>query len=99
VTTHYTIIRQSGRSENVRDGHTYWDVLSTIYNEFQGAGGNWDRPKMLLLNAEVVVADGLANAAWEYGKHLYDARAKAVTDTQEAHKPEWLREIERKAGK
>lgn len=96
---YYTIIRSSGRSENVKDNKSYWDVLSDVYNEYQGAGGNWDRPKMLLLNAEVVIAEGLASLAWEYGKHLHEARAKAVADTQEAHKPEWLREIERKVGK
>ncbi len=96
MAAHYTIIRHSGRAENVKEGHSYWDVLSSVYTEFQSAGGNWDRPKMLLLNANVVVPDKLADLAWEYGQALREAQSKAVASTRELYKPDWVREIEEK---
>jgi hypothetical protein len=55
----WAIIRHSGRVENIPQIHqrdqTFWEVMDSLYNEFQGAGGNADLPKTLMLNGEPLV--------------------------------------------
>jgi len=83
----FTVIRSSGRTEFFHDS-SYFLVLSSVAHEYGSAGGNWDRPNMLLLNGKVVVAEGLADIAWEYGQRsrkLHDELNKKLNDefTQE----------------
>lgn len=86
----FSIIRENGRSENVKDGSDYWSIMDAIYTEYISAGGNWNRPKMLVRNGEIVVHDGLANLAWDYGNDLQKGRNAALLASRSRHKPEWL---------
>lgn len=86
----FAIITWKGVSRNPKEGSNYWSILSDIYEEYQSAGGNWDRPSMLLLNGKVVVEKGLADLAWEYGKDRREAYAKAAAEVVEKHTPAWL---------
>lgn len=62
----FVVVTRSGRAENCKDGSTYWSILSDVYTQFQSAGGNWDRPNILLLNGAIVIPTGLADKAWDY---------------------------------
>ena len=76
----YTVVRLSGRTEYFADAD-YFGVLSNISHEYGSAGANWDRPNMLLLNDKVVVAEGIADIAWNYGqrnRELHDEIHKKI---------------------
>lgn len=68
----------------------YFALLDAVYDEYQSAGGGWDRPTTLLLNGKVVVDRGLADLAWQYGRDLFAARTKAAEGVREKHTPAWL---------
>lgn len=87
----YAVIYGNGRAETMKDGDTYWSVLDSVYREYQSAGGNWNRPVMLLRNGKVVVEKGLANLAWNYGRDKYEMDAKAAENCKAKHMPEWLK--------
>jgi hypothetical protein len=72
------------------DNKTYWQVLADIHMQYMSAGGNWDRPNMLIRNGEVVIASDLASEAYKYGQALYDAQRQATAVVQAFHKPAWL---------
>lgn len=84
----YTIIKKSGKTEWQPDS-TYQAVLASIYREYCSASGNWDRPHMLLMNGEVVVESGLADAAWSYGTFAQALRDETERKISEAFKPDW----------
>lgn len=86
----FAVVYENGRAETQKEGSTYWSILDAVYREYQSAGGNWNRPNMLLLNGKVVIDRGLSDLAWKYGKDAYDARCKADDATKAAHKPGWL---------
>lgn len=86
----YAVIYANGRAETMKDGATYWSVLSEVYTAYQSAGGNWNQPAMLLKDGKVVVEKGLADLAWQYGKDAYEAQTAAVTANRAKHKPDWL---------
>lgn len=84
----YTIIRESGRTDFVADA-SYFTILTSVSTEYRSAGGNWDRPNMLLRNGKIVVTEGLSEIAWQYGKRsqeLYDEMLKKI---QQEFQPEW----------
>mgnify|MGYP001171448099 FL=1 len=86
----FTVIKMSGRTEFFPDGN-YFSILSNISHEYGTAGVNWDRPNMLLLDGKVVVGEGLADIAWDYGKRnreLHEALKDALTGE---FMTEWLR--------
>lgn len=90
-TQNFTVIRLSGRTEFYTD-RDYYGILGSIYHEYCSAGGNWDRPNMLLLNGKVVVAEGVADIAWKYGqrnRELHDEISKKIRDE---FKPDWIEE-------
>jgi hypothetical protein len=86
----YAVVYGNGRADTMKDGSTYWTVLADVFTAYQSAGGDWNRPVMLLLNGKVVVEKGLADLAWKYGQDRADSIAKAVTDCQARHAPDWL---------
>lgn len=84
----YTIIKKSGRTEWLPETF-YQAVLDSVYREYCSAGGNWDRPNMLLLNGKVVVESGLADLAWKYGKNATALRQETEKKITDGVKPEW----------
>ena len=84
----YTIIKESGKTEWLPDSF-YQAVLAGIYREYCSAGGNWDRPNMLLLNGKVVVEKGLTDLAWEYGENATALRRVVEKQISDGIKPEW----------
>lgn len=86
----YAVVSTDGRAETIVDGSDYWSILEDIYVEYQHAGGSWARPKMLLHNGAVVVANGLSELALSYGKAKYEAVNAAIKEVQAAQRPDWL---------
>lgn len=85
----WTIIKESGRTEYIPDSD-YYSVISSVGRDYMSAGGNWDRPNMLLLNGKIVVASGLADIGYKYAKRgleLYDEISRKIC---EEFKPEWM---------
>lgn len=74
----YVVLTASGRVWSTRASPAYHSILDAIYVEYMSAGGNWDRPDILIHNGKVVVAKGLANIAWDYGKAFIQARMEAA---------------------
>lgn len=89
----FAIITRSGRAENCKDGATYWSILSDIYTQYQSAGGNWDRPNMLLLNGGIVIASDLSERAWNYGTAKYKRTEQAVQAVQAEQIPDFMKDI------
>lgn len=87
----FTIIKESGRTEYFADAD-YYSVLSGIAHEYGSAGGNWDRPNMLLLNGKVVVHEGIAEIAWKFGQRNRELHDKLNKQIREEFKPDWLSE-------
>lgn len=87
----WTIIKESGRTEFVPDGD-YYSILSSVGRDCMSAGGNWDRPNMLLLNGKIVIADGLADIGYEYAKCTQELHAEIARKIREEFKPVWLSE-------
>lgn len=90
----FAVVRTNGQADTQKDGSTYWSILDTIHIEFQSAGGNWNRPTMLLHNGKVVVESGLADLAWRYGEDKRKAVNAAAQKVREDHAPDWLRAFE-----
>lgn len=86
----YAVIYGNGRAETMKDGSSYWTVLDDVYRAYQSAGGNWNRPVMLLANGKVVIETGLADLAWKYGTDLHRRQLRAVQDCKAEHMPDWL---------
>ncbi|EQA97250.1 hypothetical protein [Sphingobium sp. HDIP04] len=89
----FVIVTRSGRAENCKDGSTYWSILSDVYARYQSAGGNWDRPNMLLLNGKIVIASGLADKAWDYGRAKFERTAQTVAALQVEQAPDFLKDL------
>lgn len=84
----WTIIKESGRAEFKTDTD-YFSILSSIGHEFMTAGGNWDRPNMLLLNGKIVVEEGVADLGYEYfirSRELHDEINRKI---REEFRPVW----------
>lgn len=90
----YAVIYGNGRAETVKDGMDYWSILDSVYVAYQSAGGNWNRPVMLLRNGKVVVEKGLADLAWNYGREKSDMAQKTYAACKNKHKPEWLEDAQ-----
>lgn len=90
----YAVVYGNGRAETMKDGSTFWSVLDEVYRAYQSAGGNWNRPVMLLANGKVVIESGLADRAWAYGEDLYNRQRQALHDCHAAHAPDWLAGVE-----
>ena len=88
TTFNYTIIKESGRTEWLPDT-TYQAVLAGVYREYCSAGGNWDRPNMLLLAGKVVVENGLSDLAWDFGQKSYDLRSQLEKRIADDIRPLW----------
>lgn len=88
TTFNYTIIKESGRTEWLPD-KTYQAVLAGVYREYCSAGGNLDRPNMLLLNGKVVVESGLTDLAWKYGNRASALRQAVERQISDEIKPTW----------
>jgi hypothetical protein len=88
----FVIVTRAGRAINCTDGHCYWKILEEIYQEYQCAGVNWDMPNMLLLDGKVVVASGLDDLAWNYGRAKSERVQKTVAQLRTELTPEFLKE-------
>ena len=95
----YAVVYGNGRADTMKEGSTYWTVLEDVYRAYQSAGGNWNRPVMLLANGKVVVENGLADRAWKYGEDKYRRQMKALADCQREHAPDWLTSVEEGASR
>lgn len=87
----WTIIKESGRTEFKPD-EDYYSILSSVGCEYMSAGGNWDRPNMLLLNGKIVVANGLADVGYKYAKRDRELHDEISRKIREEFKPAWLDE-------
>lgn len=87
----YTIIKLSGRTEFFPDAD-YYSVLSNVFHEYMSAGSNWDRPNMLLFNGRVVMTEGLADLAWNYGERNRALHEEIHTKIRAEFAPEWLKD-------
>jgi len=94
----WTVIRYSGKADNIKDGSSYWNVLDEVHTELQGAGSSWDAPKMLMHNGVIVISEKLADISYTYCVAKRDALEKAANETRSRFEPEWLDAIERAAG-
>ena len=87
----YTIIKESGRAEVYSD-RDYMGILSGVGHEYMSAGGNWDRPNMLLMNGKIVVEYGLADLAWKYMERYRKLREQLDKTMNEEFQPAWAEE-------
>lgn len=87
----YTVIRLSGKTEFYPDAD-YFSILSSISHEYGSAGSNWDRPNMLLLNGKVVVSEGIADIAWNYGQRNRELHDEIRKKIRTEFWPEWVAE-------
>lgn len=87
----WTIIKESGRTEFKPDTD-YFSVLSSIGHEFMTAGGNWDRPNMLLLNGKVVVPSGIADIGWKYVNRQRELQEELGRKIRAEFLPDWPQE-------
>jgi hypothetical protein len=62
------VMTTSGRVKEYANGADEREILNDIYHNHQTAGSGWDRPERLFVGGECVVASGLTDMAWEYGK-------------------------------
>ncbi|WP_353194595.1 hypothetical protein [Pusillimonas noertemannii] len=85
----WTIIKESGRTEYIPDSD-YYSIISSVGRDFMSAGGNWDRPNMLLLNGKIVVAAGLADVGYKYAKRDRELHDEISRKIREEFKPEWM---------
>ena len=94
----WTVIRYSGKADNIKEGSSYWNVLDDIHTELCGAGGNWDAPNVLMHNGKIVVPEKLHDISYNHCVAKRDALTKAAQETRAKFEPEWLDKIERDAG-
>lgn len=87
----YTIIKESGRAEVYVD-RDYLGILNAVGHEYMSAGGNWDRPNMLLMNGKIVVEYGLADRAWKYMEKYRKLRAEMDRAIVAEFGPAWAEE-------
>lgn len=75
----FLVITREGRAwtRMKMEGATYHGILASIYEEYQTAGGNWDRPTILMRDGKIVVPEKLADIAWSYGSELRTAQTEA----------------------
>lgn len=85
----WTIIKKSGRTEYILDGD-YYSIISSVGRDYMSAGGNWDRPNMLLLNGKIVIAAGLADVGYKYAKRDRELHDEISRKIREEFKPEWM---------
>ena len=85
----WTIIKESGRTEFLTD-NDYYSILSSVGRDYMSAGGNWDRPNMLLLNGKIVIADGLADVGYKYAKRARELHDQISRKIREEFKPDWI---------
>lgn len=85
----WTIIKESGRTEYIPDSD-YYSIISSVGRDFMSAGGNWDRPNMLLLNGKIVISDGLADVGYMYAKRNRELHDEINRKIREEFKPEWM---------
>ena len=83
-----TVIRESGRAD-FYPNYPYFTLLGVIYNEYMTAGSNWDRPNMLLLDGKIVVPEGLADLAWDYGQRDRELHNEVREKLRDEFWPEW----------
>ena len=88
-TDYYVVICESGRSQ-LFENKTYWQVLDVLFDAHQSGGSNYDRPKILVYNGNVVVEKGLCEIAWKYGSGLRDAYEEARKKVQKVFWPDWV---------
>ncbi len=79
------VMTASGRAKEHPAGADLREVLNAVYCEHMTAGSGWDRPTKLFVAGECVVADGLADIAWDYGKFQ-----RQKEDEVEAALDEWV---------
>lgn len=89
--SNYTVIRGSGKPMWFPD-YEYLDVLREVYDEYNTAGGNWDRPQKLLRGDKVVIEKGLSDVAYSYGMRLHQLRAALKDQIKAEFQPEWEKE-------
>lgn len=87
----YTIIKKSGRADVYSD-RDYMGILSDVGHEYTSAGGNWDRPNMLLMNGNIVVEYGLVDLAWKYIERYRQLREQLDRTMKEEFQPAWCEE-------
>lgn len=85
----YTIIKESGRTEFFADGD-YFSILSSIGHEYMSAGGNLDRPNMLLRDGVIVVHSGIADIGHKYYRRRRELADKAEETMLNELTPDWL---------
>jgi len=83
----WTIIKEYVWTVPVPD---YYSIISSVGRDFMSAGGNWDRPNMLLLNGKIVVAGGLADVGYKYAKRDRELHDEISRKIREEFKPEWM---------
>lgn len=84
----YVVIRTSGRAMSF-EGHTYMSLLLTLDQERATAGCNYDLPKLLIHNGEVVVAEKLYEVAANYRDDYERSHKQVRQSLQERWLPEW----------
>ncbi|QEL19298.1 hypothetical protein [Limnoglobus roseus] len=62
------VMTASGRVKEHPFGADIREILDAIFNEHQRAGSDWDRPTKLFIGGDCIVASGLCDIAWEYGR-------------------------------
>lgn len=87
----YTIIKESGRTGVYGDRY-YLDILNAVGHEYMSAGGNWDRPNMLLMNGKIVVESGLADLAWNYMEKFRELCEEMDRTIAAEFSPSWVEE-------
>lgn len=87
----WTIINESGRTEFLTD-RDYYSIIASVGRDYMSAGGNWDRPNMLLLNGKTVISDGLADVGYKYAKRDSELHDEISRKIREEFKPAWLDE-------
>lgn len=85
----WTIIKESGRTEYIPNSD-YYSIIASVGRDYMSAGGNWDRPNMLLLNGKIVISDGLADVGYKYAKRDGELHDEISRKIREEFKPEWL---------
>lgn len=78
TTNRYVIVYEDGHAENVNEGWTYHDILDNISsNMIHSAYYYKNYPDILIKNRKIIIASGLNNIAYRYGKFKTDTLEKA----------------------
>lgn len=79
------VMTVSGNAKNYINGSDIREILDEVYNEYQHAGQDWDRPDRLFIGGKLIVDKRLADIALEYGKFY-----RQKDDEVEAALDEWI---------